>query len=85
MHHPKMELESLCLPIDLFLDVKSTIVSSISSFVAYTDSEVSLAWVRSQRPLENTFVKRRVEKIRKVVNPAHIYHVKSSENPADSA
>lgn len=49
------------------------------------DSEVALAWVRNQKETDNKFVKRRVVKIRKVLNAADIHYVKSAENPSDPA
>lgn len=80
---PKLELEALVLLIELYEIILKCYAGLSTTFTAYTDSEVSLAWIRREKEIENKFVKRRVTKIRKVIKPTDIHHVKSADNPAD--
>lgn len=52
-------------------------------FTVYSDSEIVIAWVRNQREIENKFVKKRVNAIRKIIKPCQIHHVRSEDNPSD--
>ena len=46
---------------------------------------IHFTWVSSQKELQNKFVNRRVQKIKKILKPYEINYVKSIENPADPA
>lgn len=80
---PKFELDAVLLLTELYTEVMKSFSGLTINFTAYTDSEVALAWIRTEKPMDNRFVKRRVDKIRKVLNPSAIHYVKSAENPAD--
>lgn len=82
---PKLELESLVLLTNLISEVKSSLSKFRVSVSAYTDSMVVLHWVRSKNILQDRAVRRRVEIIKREINPVNLHHVKTDENPADAA
>jgi hypothetical protein len=83
---PKMELESIILLTQLYLDIIPNFQHNESSFTAYTDSKIALDWSRSPKLHENKMIGRRVKKIKEVLNPrVQLHHVRSEENPADPA
>jgi hypothetical protein len=81
-----MELESIILLTQLYLYIIPNFQHNESDFTAYTDSKVALDWSRSPKLHENKMVRRRVTKIKEVLNPrVQLHHVRSEENPADPA
>lgn len=80
---PKMELESILLLANLYSEVKQSLGDIPLKFTAYTDSEVALCWVRSSKDLENKYVARRVNQIKKILKPGDIHHVRTADNPSD--
>lgn len=82
---PKMELEALALLSLLMSELKSSFIGIKLECVAYTDSNVVLAWLRRSEEVENKFVKKRIRQIKKILAPGAVHYVKSTENPADAA
>ena len=83
---PRLELVSCQLLVELL----SVVVNSLKSLCGvkifcWSDSEVSLCWIRGVHKQWNTWVENRVIKIRKEVEPNSWYHVPGSLNPADVA
>ncbi|XP_045539179.1 uncharacterized protein LOC123722188 [Papilio machaon] len=50
---------------------------------AFSDSTVALCWVHSSPHRWNTFVANRVTKIQNNLAPHNLYHISSTDNPAD--
>lgn len=80
---PKFELESLLLLTELYQEVIENFKHHDVKFTAYTDSQICLCWIRGNKDLDNKMVKRRVNKIKKILKPADIHYVPSAQNPAD--
>jgi hypothetical protein len=81
-----MELESIILLTELYKDIIQSFQHLETRFVAYTDSKIALDWARSQKLHENKMIRRRVSKIKEVLNPrVQLHHVRSEDNPADPA
>ena len=55
----------------------------ITDVVCFTDSQVSLAWIRNVGKEMKQFVQNRVNEIRKNVSPNKWHYCKTSDNPAD--
>ena len=55
----------------------------ISNFYCWTDSQISLAWIRLTNQEFKTFIGNRVNTIRKLVAPKLWNYCKTDENPAD--
>ena len=55
----------------------------IDDLFCWTDSKVSLSWIKATRQEFKVFVENRVNEIRRLVEPTKWYHVKSSDNSAD--
>ena len=53
------------------------------NFLSWTDSQISLAWIRVKNSKFKTFVENRVDTIRKLVAPKLWNYCKTDENPAD--
>lgn len=82
---PKNELDAVVILVDLFEKIRAALDHCNIKFRAYVDSQIALAWIRNSSSNENKFIRRRVEKIKKFLNPHDIHYVKSAENPADPA
>lgn len=73
---------------ELYNSLKECFKHRVIKFTAYIDSKVVLAWVRNASKTNRKFpkfVKRRVTKIRNILEPREVHYVKSNENPADPA
>jgi hypothetical protein len=82
---PKLELEGLVLLAELIQNIKGCFEALPPRTIAYTDSEVVLAWVRNPKSTIPKYISRRIARIRKVLQPADIHYVSTHENPADCA
>jgi hypothetical protein len=49
----------------------------------WSDSMITLAWIRGDPHRWKTFVSNRVTQIQEIVDPERWYHIESSQNPAD--
>ena len=79
---PRLELLSAVLLARLMDMMKSslTLELEISSYLCFTDSQVSLCWIRNVERSWKPFVQNRVSEIRSLFPVKHIPGV---ENPAD--
>lgn len=50
---PKLKLEDVVLLAELDKDVRKSLGSFPTIFIAYTDSEVALCWIRNQKDTED--------------------------------
>lgn len=84
---PRLELCAAVLLADL-MSLVLQILSEKFKFhklYAWTDSMVTLAWIRSSPHRWNTFVSNRVSHIQSKISPNLWHHVVSKDNPADCA
>lgn len=81
---PKLELEGILLLTELFKEVKNIFNNRKLQFIGYTDSMVALSWVRQETQNANAVVRRRVNKIKAIIQPNQLHHVSTKENPADA-
>ena len=65
--------------------VKKTLskVLSISEVFLWTDSQVTLTWIRAENKEFQTFVENRVQEIRKLTDSRGLYYCNTKSNPAD--
>ena len=81
---PKLELNAALLLAKHVNSVKNELsfLIPIKSVILYTDSTITLSWIKSTKKLQ-PYVERRVIQIRKLFNTEHWHHVTTSINPAD--
>lgn len=84
---PRLELCSAVLLSELVDYVKSILRDQVNfhGTFCWSDSMVTLAWLRSPSSRWKTFVGNRVGIIQERVAPVHWHYVKSEDNPADCA
>lgn len=84
---PRLELCAAVLLSSLVVWIKTTFlhVLKIESIFAWSDSTITLSWIRSSPHRWKTFVSNRVSLIQDRLAPECWYHIRSSENPADCA
>lgn len=51
---PKLELKSIVILVELLNDIRDNLGDIPIKFISYTDSEVALCWILSQKPAENS-------------------------------
>lgn len=84
---PRLELCAAVLVAKLVDFVIKTYSSKIliTRIFAWSDSSVTLSWIKSSPHRWKTFVSNRVSVIQELVPPDLWHHVRSSDNPADCA
>lgn len=83
---PRLELCGAWLLARLLAYVRPNVTTlNISNVTAWTDSTVTLAWIRSPTAKLKTFVANRVAKIQQNTDVGNWRHVPTSVNPADCA
>ena len=82
---PRLELMGNLLLATLVTSVKKALENTVElhKTVFWTDSQVTLAWIKSYKKEFKTFVENRLQKIRELTNASDWFYVKSAENPAD--
>ncbi len=82
---PCVELLSALLLARLLKSVTTSLESEIqlNDPTCYTDSKVSLYWIRGVNRVWKQFVQHRVLEIRKILPSAHWHHCPGVDNPAD--
>lgn len=81
---PKLELASIELLGQLFKDVSKCFKDQVWRVTAYNDSEIAIAWIRSQHECEDRNVRKKVSKIHKLISPNDLNHIASEKNMADA-
>ena len=79
---PRLELLGNLLLARLISSVKNAYHLPFHKTFLWTDSKVTLAWIRSNREYK-TFVQNRLNEIRKITNPSDWFYCTTKENPAD--
>jgi hypothetical protein len=73
---PRLELCAALLLAQLYKQ-------EIDNSYFWSESMITLAWIRGDPHRWKTFVSNRVTQIQDIVNPERWYHIESSQNPAD--
>lgn len=82
---PRLELCGAVLLAKLMHSIQISLNHSNISLTAWSDSTITLAWIRGQPIRWKTFVANRITEILKYTNPDIWRHVTSTDNPADCA
>lgn len=82
---PKLELCAAVLLAELMQKVKKAMNIEINEEKYYSDSEITLAWIKKEPHNWKTFVANRTSKIRTLSNPDNWHYVNTKLNPADFA
>jgi hypothetical protein len=80
---PRLELNGAKLLAELIHSVKKMLKLPINEVYAWSDSTITLAWIKSEPSRYQTFVANRISKIQELVKSESWGHVKGEENPAD--
>lgn len=82
---PRLELSGAVLLAGLLKQIKEAMNIPTSQIFAWTDSTIVLSWLFGDPTRWNTYVRNRVVEILDQIGNHNWYHVKSPENPADTA
>ena len=82
---PRLELCAALLNANLLKSVREALKLPAVSLHAWSDSTVTLCWIRSSPSKLKTFVANRVSAIQEILNPSCWNHCPTSDNPADCA
>ncbi|XP_018395641.1 PREDICTED: uncharacterized protein LOC108774118 [Cyphomyrmex costatus] len=80
---PRLELEAALMLARLLNTVKESCMQKIGRVKLWSDSTVTLGWIKAPPHTLKTFVANRVAKIQNLTEGAVWSHVASKENPAD--
>ncbi|XP_061707816.1 uncharacterized protein LOC133518203 [Cydia pomonella] len=82
---PRLELLAAVLLSDLMASVVEALkpFHSVDRIFAWSDSSVTLTWIKSCPSRWKTFVANRVSHIQDVIPPDSWHHVRTTDNPAD--
>lgn len=80
---PRLELCAAHLLAKLWSKLKTMLNCGVESITFWTDSEITLHWIRSHPSTLQTFVSNRVSEIQELSNGITWRHVPSKQNPAD--
>ena len=80
---PRLELCAAHLLVQVLKRLLLSLGLSSDDVLAWTDSEIVLAWISRPAGTWKTFVANRVEEIQSVLRPIQFRHVAGVENPAD--
>ena len=82
---PRLELTAAYLLAKLLASISLDFSIPAVNVHAWTDSTITLSWIRKSPSSLKTFVANRVTAIQDIVAPSYWRHVSSKENPADLA
>ena len=80
---PRLEICACLLRAKLMKKVLSSLNVEIETVVLWSDSMISLAWIKKSPHLLKTFVANRVSSIQELTRNYQWMHVPSESNPAD--
>lgn len=80
---PRLELCGALLLARLSQKSTRALTMPIDETIYWSDSTITLAWIKGEASQWKTFVANRVTEIREITNPATWRHVRSADNPAD--
>ncbi|XP_077264832.1 uncharacterized protein LOC143898910 [Temnothorax americanus] len=82
---PRLELTAALLLLRLMQYVQATLKLNVTATHLWTDSVVTLTWIKSHALRWKDFVKNRVSQIQELTANAHWKYVPGTSNPADCA
>ncbi|XP_011858176.1 PREDICTED: uncharacterized protein LOC105555744 [Vollenhovia emeryi] len=82
---PRLELTAALLLSRLMQYVKATLNMDVTATHMWTDSLVTLSWIRSHASRWKDFVRNRVAQIQELTPAAHWRYIPGTSNPADCA
>lgn len=82
---PKLELCAAVLLAKLMKNVKNALKININETHFYSDSEITLAWIKKEPHVWKTFVANRVSKIHELSERNNWHYINTKANPADHA
>lgn len=82
---PKLELCAAVLVCKLVAQVKRALKIKIMDTHYYSDSEITLAWIKGDPNKWKTFVANRVSRINELSQQSHWHYINTKANPADLA
>ncbi|XP_029054069.2 uncharacterized protein LOC114881433 [Osmia bicornis bicornis] len=82
---PRLELTAALELSELMRHVHATLNLTVSQTFLWTDSEVTLAWIKTHPSKWKDYVRNRVIQIQEITQNYHWRHVPGSSNPADCA
>lgn len=80
---PRLELEAALLLSQLLSSVKAAFGERIDQVRLWSDSTVTLGWIKAESQRFKTYVANRITKIQELTEGATWHHVPTAENPAD--
>ncbi|XP_040169907.1 uncharacterized protein LOC120904165 [Anopheles arabiensis] len=80
---PRLELQAALLLAELYVKIRDVFGTRVQQTRWWTDSQVVLAWIRSDNSKLDVFVKNRVSKICAATNACDWHYVPTKLNPAD--
>ncbi|XP_055714197.1 uncharacterized protein LOC129808445 [Phlebotomus papatasi] len=82
---PRLELNAAVLLANLLHNVLEALQINKPEVYAWSDSEITLAWIAKPPTTWETYIANRVSKVQNLIPQANWNHVRSAENPADAA
>ena len=82
---PRLELTAALMLAKLMKYVQETLQLNIATIHLWTDSQVTLTWIKSHASRWKDYVRNRVSQIQELTQEAHWRHVPGSSDPADCA
>lgn len=80
---PRLELCAAVLLAELLDRVRNILSVNFNDVYLWSDSTITLAWIKGSPSRWHTFVANRVSKIQSITDANQWHHVKSKENPSD--
>ena len=80
---PKSELDALCGGSNMAWVVRLALQEWFHSHILFSDSEIALCWLTSEKLRLSLFHRNRVLQIRRGTSLDCVYHVRTEHNPAD--
>lgn len=80
---PRLELCGALLLAQLARKIIDTLEINFNNIYLWTDSTITLCWIKNESKIWKTFVANRVSEIRSITNSQNWGYVKSADNPAD--
>jgi hypothetical protein len=80
---PRLELCAAVLLIQLISKLKTTLNLPISKYSYWTDSQIVIAWIKTEPHKLKTFIANRISKIQESSDMSDWSYINTKQNPAD--